>query len=403
MGSVRSCSSKPSRWSRLRRLPRETRSSGLDPSVEHRLLFREDAVHLRHVRGHGGSRELGLDRAELVVERGDVRPTGEHPRLGGPVVAFGVLLEVAHGDSAPADDLALVHVLGATNDPEHRRLAGPVRADDPDPRAVGHHEVDPLEHGPRAVRLVHPDEADDGHLSDEAYGTARPPPRTPRVARGVGRRPRSILRTLRAPADPLGAAELGPTTHGSRRRRRATRPRGPDVATPASVRVQPQAAVQARGSPPRAVSPPTASTGPCRSSPPSPPRPHRPRPGGSREPRRVLVRAAFGGTPRGQPRRGPGRSLGGRSWRRRRRRARTVSRAVSGSSAIHTPRSAPSRVNTIAEAVAGLEDLRDEREHPRVASAVAERAHPPRRRRPRSGDQWERRDGGLGCARSTSG
>ena len=217
----------------------QPRSTGFHPAIEHRLLFDEDAIHLREVGRDRGPRQLRLDRPELVVERGDVRPPGEHPRLRRPVVALGVLLEVAHGDSAPPDDLALVHVLGATDDPEHRRLAGTVRSDDPDPGAVGHHEVDPLEHGPRAVRLVHPDEADDGHLSDEAYGTARPPPRTPRAARGAGRRPRSNLRSRRAPEDPPGAAGLAPTTHGSRRRTRAIRLRGPDAARRASAPAQP--------------------------------------------------------------------------------------------------------------------------------------------------------------------
>ena len=235
VGSVRSWSSKPRRTSRLRASPASPGPPASTQRSSTACCFDEDAIHLREVGRDRGPRQLRLDGPELVVERGDVRPTGEHPRLRRPFVALGVLLEVADGDPAPAHDLALVHVLGATDDPEHRRLAGTVRADDPDPGAVGHHEVDPLEHGPRAVRLVHPDEADDGHLSDEAYGTARPPPRTPRAAREARRRPRSNLRSRRAPGGPLGAGEIAPTTHESRRRRRATHPRGLDVARLASV------------------------------------------------------------------------------------------------------------------------------------------------------------------------
>ena len=61
------------------RLAGETGATGLDPSIEGRLLAGEHAVHLREVPRDVRPRELGLDRTELVVERGDVgRPASTH-------------------------------------------------------------------------------------------------------------------------------------------------------------------------------------------------------------------------------------------------------------------------------------------------------------------------------------
>jgi hypothetical protein len=114
----------------------EPRTADLHPPIEQPLLAGEHALHPREVADHVGPSQLLLHRAELRVELRHVGTRGQDRRLGGPLVAVGVLIQVRGRQALAPHDLARGRLLEVGQDPEQRGLPGAVRPDDADPRAV---------------------------------------------------------------------------------------------------------------------------------------------------------------------------------------------------------------------------------------------------------------------------
>ena len=234
----------------------------------------------------GRASSASIERSSSSSAATSGRPASTH--LGGPGIALGVLLEVARRDATPPDDLALVHVLGATDDPSIV-ACGTVRADDPDPGAVGHHEVDPLSTASTYDLCTPTRLTTDISTTEGTEPLGRRLERLQRAEESVDGE--SGLRSHRAPADPLGAAGRVPAPRGSLV---AGEPFIVQFRSPPGRHRLLRAASRFSSSrmPPRAACLPTASTGRCRSSPTSPPRRARPRLGDRRRPRPGPARAA---------------------------------------------------------------------------------------------------------------
>ena len=96
-----------------------------------------------------------VEHAHVRVERVVLEHHRDVPVLRLQVVDHAI----AYGD-LPGGDL-----LEARDHPQQRRLAAPRRADDDDELAVGHGEVDAVDHGIRPVVLAHAGERDARHLA----------------------------------------------------------------------------------------------------------------------------------------------------------------------------------------------------------------------------------------------
>ena len=171
------------------------------------------ALHLRQPLGHpievGGA---GPDRG-AQVRRG-------HERL----VEVRLLGEQPEGQPALAMDLAAVGLVATGGQAQQRRLAGAVRADEPDPVAERDRRVDRVEDDERADLAGHARQAQDAHRS-----------RTPPVPSGGGADARAaarrvaaarFVRSVRARRDARAASSGVSPSAPHRRARSSARPPG---------------------------------------------------------------------------------------------------------------------------------------------------------------------------------
>ena len=134
--------------------------------------------------------------------------------------------------------LAAVRLVAAGGQPEQRRLAGPVRSDEPDPVAERDRRVDPVEDHERADLAGHPRQAEDAHRagSADAEVDARAAARRVAAARFVrsvrarvdARAASSAVRPERPVAGQIGPAPARPARSTGHRPqdRRGTLPIG---------------------------------------------------------------------------------------------------------------------------------------------------------------------------------
>ena len=133
------------------------------PALDELLLAAQDAAHSLEVGGELRRGELVGDPMQLPVELIEIRAGCAHRLRRRPLVAERVLRQERDDDSAPADARAGVGLLEPGEQPQHRRLAGAVGADDADPRARLDREGEAVEHGSAAERLANGVEADERH------------------------------------------------------------------------------------------------------------------------------------------------------------------------------------------------------------------------------------------------
>ena len=170
----------------------DARPTGFLPAVDELFLAAEDARHLVQVRRELRRGELVGDPVQLAVELVQVGPCGADGLERIPLVSERVLRQERDDDSAAAHGGARVGLLEPGDEPEHRRLAGAVRADHADTGARLDRKVQAVEHGSAAERLA------DGVQADQRHGAtrcerwrARTRPCRRGARRRVARRPRS--------------------------------------------------------------------------------------------------------------------------------------------------------------------------------------------------------------------
>ena len=134
--------------------PLEARAAERLPALQQLLLPAQHACHPIEVAGEVGRAEALADRMQLGVQLGEIGSRGEHGLERRARVAERVLRQQRDDGAATADDLAAVRRLGTECEPEQRRLAGAVGADDADACAGLDGEVDAGEDAARAERFV---------------------------------------------------------------------------------------------------------------------------------------------------------------------------------------------------------------------------------------------------------
>jgi hypothetical protein len=107
--------------------------------------------------------ELLGDAVEVAVELVQVGAGRAHRLERRAPVPQRVLGEEGDADAAAARDRSAVGLVEPGEEPQQRRLPGPVRAHDPDPRSLLDGEVEPVEHDPAAERLADGGGDDEGH------------------------------------------------------------------------------------------------------------------------------------------------------------------------------------------------------------------------------------------------
>ena len=167
VGSVRSASSSPRSSSVARARPSMLGPPACLPALDELLLAAEDARHLVEVGRELRRGELVGDPVQLAVELVQVGPGRADGLERVPLVAERVLRQERDDDPAAAHGGARVGLLEPGDEPEHRRLAGAVGADDADAGARLDREVQAVEHGSAAERLA------DGVQADERHGATR--------------------------------------------------------------------------------------------------------------------------------------------------------------------------------------------------------------------------------------
>ena len=150
----------------------ETRQGALDALVER--VAAEDLVLVEELRVLVARDGAGaLHRRESLGHPVEVRGTGPdrlaqvgrgHERL----VEMCLLGEETEGQAALSMDLAAVRLVAACRQPEQRRLARPVRTDQPDPVAERDRRVDGVEDDERSDLAGHAGQSEDAHEPDPA-------------------------------------------------------------------------------------------------------------------------------------------------------------------------------------------------------------------------------------------
>ncbi len=143
----------------------DARPAGRFPALDQLLLAAKHARHPVEVgRELGRGQLLGhaMQVAVELVEIGTGRADGlERVSL----VAERMLGEEGDDDAAPPHRRAGVGLLEPGDQPQHRRLARAVRADDAHAGARLDREVEAVEHGSAPERLAHGVQRDEGHLA----------------------------------------------------------------------------------------------------------------------------------------------------------------------------------------------------------------------------------------------
>ena len=141
----------------------DARPAGGLPALDQLLLAAQHAGHPVEIGGELGRCELLGDTVKIAVELVEIG-TGRTDGLECvPLVSERVLREEGDDDPAPPHRCARVGLLEPRDQPQHRRLARPVRADDTHAGAWLDREVEPVEHGSAAERLADGVERDEGH------------------------------------------------------------------------------------------------------------------------------------------------------------------------------------------------------------------------------------------------
>ena len=117
----------------------------LGPARQQALLVGEGTADPVEVGGQPRIRQAALDRGQLGLELGQLRPRGADPVQSRARVAGDVLGQEGVDEPAPARHRAGVGVLDAGEDAQQRRLAAAVGPQDADPHAVGELEVEPVD------------------------------------------------------------------------------------------------------------------------------------------------------------------------------------------------------------------------------------------------------------------
>ena len=121
--------------------------------VEQALLAVERALHRTEVGDHRGIAQAGGAQLELVLDARDLGP-GSMAQLDRAARIWPHQLgQVGRGHPAPAHRRIGVGLLEPGENPQQRRLAGAVLADDTDARVVVHLEVEAVENSARAERF----------------------------------------------------------------------------------------------------------------------------------------------------------------------------------------------------------------------------------------------------------
>ena len=199
----------------------EAAEGGIHPQVErvppeHVELVLEIGIRrIRDVTGGFERRQLGRHRLEVRRPRANGRAQvgGGHER----VVEMRLLGEEADRQPALARHRAAVGLIRAGRDPHERRLARPIRADQPDPVAERDRAGDPVEDRERADLARDVGQPDDRHQSPPGVAAARAAARRVAAARFVrsvrasGGRARGVGPLRRAePGAALPGIELRP-------------------------------------------------------------------------------------------------------------------------------------------------------------------------------------------------
>src|SRR5207248_2706569 len=154
-----------------------------DGPVEEGAVVRDnhDRAGMRRERALEPGQAGEVEIVRGLVEQEDVEPAAEHLREGGASLlaaragagAVPLLREVADRERRRGTpDASRIELLEPGEQAEQRRLAGAVRADEPDPRARRHDEIDVREDDLGSVRLR-------DSRCDERAGPARHAQRPP--------------------------------------------------------------------------------------------------------------------------------------------------------------------------------------------------------------------------------